>query len=291
VNRQASEGLALGIASALIGGGWQVATRLGATGDFAVTDIALLRYGVPALVLLPLLLRGPGLAPVNLRWRPLACLVIGAGLPFGLLAVGGSSLAPAAHMGVLMAGAMPLMAALLSWRFFGERPNRMRCIGLAAMTLGVALLGFGAFAQPRSGVWRGDILFLLAAALWAAYTLCFRRCGLTPWQGAAIVNAWSLLLLAPIVAWRGVTLFDAPQGALLTQLLWQGVLAGLLGLWTINACIARLGDARAAAFGALVPVVSAIGGVIWLDDALGATEMAAIALAAVGVWLASRGRA
>jgi len=40
----------------------------------------------------------------------------------------------------------------------------------------------------------------------------------------------------------------------------------VLGLWTFTAAIARLGPAGAAAFGAMVPVVTAVGAWAWLGE-------------------------
>jgi drug/metabolite transporter (DMT)-like permease len=71
------------------------------------------------------------------------------------------------------------------------------------------------------------------------------------------------------------------------QALWQGLLAGVLGLWTYSVAIARLGAAQAAAFGALAPVVSSLGGWVFLGDVLTVVEAAAVAAAVGGVALAS----
>jgi drug/metabolite transporter (DMT)-like permease len=285
-------GLLFGLASALIGGAWQVVTRHATTTTIAPADLALLRYCIPALVLLPLLWR-VGLLPRAVPRRLLFWMVLGAGLPFGLVAMTGTQFAPSAHMGVLMAGASPVIAALLAWLLWRDRPDGWRGAGLLLMAAGVALLGSKSLLGFGGGTWRGDALFLLAATLWAGYTLSFRRAGLTPWQGAAVVNAWSALLLLPWLLWHAaaggaeLSLLSAPARDVAWQALWQGVLAGLLGLWTFSVAIARLGAARAAAFGALVPVISALAGWWWLGDGLNAADVAAVTAAVLGVALAS----
>lgn len=292
IDRSRLLGLAMGVAAALIGGGWQVATRMATTAtQVAPADLVVLRYGIPALLLAPIIWR-LGLVPRGVSRRGLLLLWVGAGLPFGLLAIAGTRWAPPAHMGVLMAGASPLMAAALSWMLWRERVSGLRAVGLLLMSLAVLLLGARSLVGWSSQTWQGDLLFLAAAALWALYALTFRRLGLTPWQAAALVNGWSALAVLAWVLIRSLHGDDTGLGALplavlARQALWQGLLAGVLGLWTYSVAIARLGAAQAAAFGALAPVVSAIGGWIWLGDALTLLEGVAVAAAVAGVALAS----
>jgi drug/metabolite transporter (DMT)-like permease len=295
-NRSKLMGLLLGCAAALIGGSWQVLTRLATTSTTAMLnpiDLALLRYAIPALLLLPILRRG-GLWPRDVSKPALLFVLAGAGLPFGLVAMSGTRFAPAAHMGVLMAGASPLIAAVLAWVLWRERAGGWRALGLAAMAVGVGLLGARSIATidlSGAGTWRGDALFLLAAMLWAAYSLAFRRSGLAPWHCAALVSAWSTLLVLPLWIWsaahQGSSLNQVAPQTLLFNAVFQGLVAGLLGLWTISAAIVRLGATQAAAFGALAPVVSAVGGWWVLGDSLSALDGLAVAFAVVGVLLAS----
>jgi len=282
-------GLVAGVAAAVIGGSWQVATRHATTTTIGPTDLAILRYVIPALILLPVTAR-IGVWPARIPRRLLLAMLVGAGLPFGLVAMAGSRFAPAAHMGVLMAGASPLFATALAWWWWRDRPEGGRAAGLVLMALGVAVLGARAFSGGLPGAWRGDLLFLLAALLWALFTLSFRRSGLTPWQGAALVNTWAALALVPWLLWRGsIPLLGVPLRDVVLQAALQGLVAGLLGLWTYSVAITELGPARAASFGALAPVVSALGGYAWLGDALTLLDGVAVACAVLGVGMVSGG--
>ncbi|MDI1342300.1 DMT family transporter [Polaromonas sp.] len=286
MNRNLAVGLLAALAAALIGSGWQIASRHGVTTTLGPLEIAVLRYGVPAVVLLPLLLQ-TGLLPQGLPRRRLGVLVLGGGLPFGLMVLAGAQWAPAAHMGVFMAGSVPLFTALGARLVHGEHITGLRLAGLLLIGAGMAMFGASSLADAAQ-TWRGDLLFILAAMVWALYTLAFRGSGLTPWQGAAVINTWSSLLLLPVLlAFGAPRLLTAPWVDVAWQALGQGVIAGLLGLVTYMIAIARLGAAHASLSAALVPISTALGAAWLLGEPLGVSTLAASALVAGGVALAS----
>lgn len=259
-------GLAAGLAAASVGASWQVATRFGVTAVLPPIDLAILRYGVPALLLLPLLLRR-GLWPTaSPRWLA-APIVLGAGLPFGLVAMFGAGLAPVAHMGALLPGSMPIFTALMAAIFLGERQTPRRMLGFAAIVAGVLAITGDSLADMGASTWRGDLLFVAAGAIWSVYTVAYRRSGLDPWHSIALISLSSLVVAIPLRLWlAGATLPDVEFSAGLTQFVAQGLLAGLGGTWTFTLAIRHLGAARAALSGALVPVLSALGGAIMLGE-------------------------
>lgn len=246
----------------------------------------MLRYAIPALVLAPLWLRRSGW-PAGLSYRRCALLVLCGGLPFGLVVLAGAQWAPAAHMGIFVAGSLPVFTALGGWLVSGERPAPSRLLGLALIVAGMAAFGAAGW-RTVEGAWRGDLLFLLAALLWAVYTLAFRSSGLTPWQGAAVVNLGSALLLLPVLLVAGAPrLLSAPWSDVAWQALGQGVAAGLLGLVVYSVAIARLGPARAALSAALVPLLTAAGGACLLGEPVSGALLAAVLLVVPGVALGS----
>jgi drug/metabolite transporter (DMT)-like permease len=279
-------GIAAALAAALLGSAWQLLTRHGVTTTLGPIDIALLRYGIPALVLLPVL-RRVGLRPRSVSWLRLACLVAGGGLPFGLLVLAGAQFAPAAHMGIFMAGTTPVFAALAGLLLLGERVQGARWVGFAIIASGVAWLGLSQFSM-ESSAWRGDLLFVLASLVWAGYTIAFRGSGLSPFEGAAIINAWSLLALLFLLPWTGLPhLMTAPWQDVAVQALGQGVLAGLLGLPAYMVAVKHLGSTRAALSSALVPPLTALGAGLLLREPTGVAVWGASLVVACGVALAS----
>jgi len=273
------------LAAALIGSGWQIASRHGVITTLGPVELAVLRYAIPALVLAPLWLRHSGW-PAGLSRLRCALLVLCGGLPFGLVVLAGARWAPAAHMGIFVAGSLPVFTALGGWLVAGERPAPSRLAGLALIVAGMVVFGAAGW-RTVEGAWRGDLLFLLAALLWAVYTLAFRGSGLTPWQGAAVVNLGSALLLPMLLVAGAPRLLSAPWADVAWQALGQGVAAGLLGLVVYSVAIARLGAARAALSAALVPLLTAAGGAWLLGEPVSGASLGAVLLVVPGLALAS----
>jgi drug/metabolite transporter (DMT)-like permease len=202
--------------------------------------------------------------------------------------------APAAHVGALLPGTMPLFVALFSALFLGERLGRRRLAGFALILAGVAtiggvgLLSDAAAGAPFSQEWRGHLLFLTAAAMWAGFTLALRRSGIDAWHAAALVSAYSLAGFAPIyLLILESKLLDVPWPEVALQAGTQGVLSGLVALATYGIAVTRLGASRAAAIGALTPVVATLIAIPVLGELPDPPTLAGIAGVSLGVVLAS----
>ncbi|KIT16562.1 DMT family transporter [Jannaschia aquimarina] len=269
---------------------WQLATRWGVTTTLTPLDLALFRYGVPGLVLAPLLWRRGAVAPDRPLWLT-ALIVLGAGLPFGLLAMAGAQFAPAAHMGALLPGAMPLFVAALSALVLGERFGGLRLSGLALVVVAVLCITGGSLVGPLDGrTLIGDGLFILAGVIWAIYTVAFRRSGLDPWHGAAIICGWSTVVVVPLWGLSdGTGLTTAPLTDVLIQIAVQGGLAGLFGMVVFGIAVNRLGASATALSGAVVPAATAVGGWLLLGETVTTATIVGIALVVVGLALYARG--
>jgi len=98
--------------------------------------------------------------------------------------------------------------------------------------------------------------------------------------------AWSSACFLALIPFTGVKLFDLPPLLLTIQVV-QGIASGLIANFTFLFAVKRLGSAIAAASAALVPILAAIGGQIFLDEPLSTTKMIGIAIVVVGIVLAS----
>lgn len=274
-------GLALAVLAVVIWAAWLPATRLAIADGLGPLDIALLRYAVPAIVLAPVWWRA-GLLPRGVP-LPLLLAMLGWGAPFVMLVSAGMARASVAHTAALVPCTMPVIAAVAARVCYGERiPARRRAgIGLIAVAalcvLASVFAGGGATDLPTVG------LLLLASGGWAAYTVAYRRSGLTAMQGAGIVFAWSTLLMLPVAAIGGTGMGAVPLSSLAFHFLVQGVLTGLVATVAYGLAIDRLGTARASSFSVLVPVLATVLAFFWLGEAPSVLDGLALAIGTLGV--------
>jgi drug/metabolite transporter (DMT)-like permease len=280
-------GWAAALSTVFIGAGWQLATRHGASGSFLPLDLALLRYAVPALLLAPvwwgLLISQASVLPKRSALR-MGLVVNGAGLPFGLLVMTGARYAPVSHMAALLPGLMPLMVIAIASCMARQMPARRQLLAGAVVFAGVSLVSGMWTTAGSAQYWLGDALFVSATVLWSIYSLAFRGLGITGLQSAALISFWSALAVVPLWLWSADTqLLKVSASALAWQVAWQGVIAGTIGIATYGYAMRVLGPTRPAVVGALVPVVSSIGGVWLLGETMSTAAWCGVALVTVGI--------
>lgn len=282
-------GVGFGLVVVLMWASWVVATRFAVTTRLSPFDVAFIRYLVATTVLSPVLFRH-GLAFRTLGFGRTAMLVCGAGLPFMLISSTGMSFAPASSTGAVMIGTMPLFVALLSAFFDGEQFSVVRKVGFVCVVIGVACITSQGLSHLQSGAWRGYPFFLLAACLWAGYTIVFRRAGIGAWHAAALISFYSLILVAPIYfLFLGSHLRTASTTDILLQAGMQGIVSAVAGLYFYGQAIRRIGASRAAVITSLTPVAAALLGVALLDELPSALAWVGIVCVSSGVALASGG--
>ncbi|MGH6861957.1 MAG: DMT family transporter [Phyllobacterium sp.] len=264
---------------------WIIATRHSAGTQLGTIDLGLLRYGLPALVLAPVWWR-TGLLPRTASPVLLLIMVCGAGVVFFQITAFAIHSTPAAAVGVLLCGSMPLAAAMMGIVLFGERPDFTHWLGLAAIVTGLAILLVVALAGHDIAL-VNFLLLPVGGLLWAGYTHAFKRSGLSALQGAALIAAWSFLAHGLLAVLFGSSILVVPPREIGLQILGQGVLSGLASTLAYGFAVRSLGGSRAAAYGALAPVLAALGGAIFLDEPVGVWEITAAVVTGLGVALAS----
>ncbi|OSQ44436.1 DMT family transporter [Thalassospira sp. MCCC 1A01428] len=280
-------GIICAIVTVTIWASWVVATRYAVTTRFTAVDIGLIRFVVPFLVLAPVWLKR-GIWPRGLPVIPGLLIVGGSGVTYSLVVATALKFAPASHVGTLLPGIMSIWAVLIGVAVFGEKPGLIRWVGYGVIAVGIAIL---TALQPgeadQASVIIGYVLLVGAALMWACYTHALRRSGLTAIDAAAFTGFWSFVSFAVIALFTGTTIADAPINDLLVQLLFQGVLSGVVAVVTYGIAVRNIGSTGAAAFGALTPAFAALGGVFLLGELGSISLILAVALVIAGVMIAS----
>jgi len=275
-----------GLVTVVIWAFWMVGTRHAVTHDLPPAAVGIVRFAVPALLLAPAAWQ-KGFWPKDLPLRTKLGLLC-SGAPFFLIVATGMESAPAADIGPLLPGTMPLFVAAIGYLAFGDALGRMRLLGFAMILLAVLCVAGASLLGTGSGAWRGHLLLLSGACLWGIYTHAYKRSRLTALQAAGLVGLWSLVLLLPL---GGPALVraagDGLAGAILVQAVLQGFLSGVVGLVLYGYAIDRLGPSRAAALSPLGPVLAAILAIPLLGEMPSFNAILGIAFATIGVLLAS----
>lgn len=278
-------GYAGAVVTVLIWATWVLATRHTAATPLGTVDIGLIRYGVPAILLAPIWLK-TGLLPKGVPLKLVVVMVAGAGALFFQVTAAALHVTPAAPGGILLGGSMPLATAIIGIVLFGERPDRLRLAGLAAIVAGVVIL-LAASMQKSGMTITGFLLLPLGAVLWAGFTHAFRRSGLSALEGAALIAAWSFLIHLGLAAIYGTHLAEASLSDLALQVTSQGILSGLIATFAYGTAIRALGGSQAAAFTAITPVLATLGGTVFLGESFGAAEITAALVVGAGVVLST----
>lgn len=216
-------------------------------------------------------------------------LCVPLGTAFVLLVALGLQLTSAAQAATVVPTLMPVFAGALAWIFLKERQGWPRCLGYAAIIVGLASM-IASHADAIGGVNKvGIAALVLAAAMWAVYTLLFRRSTLTPVQSAALICMWSTLLFLPVYILCGLSRLGLASAAeIALQVFYQGVLMSGVAIVSFNRSVALLGSSAAAAIIALIPVVASMAAIPALGELPSNTECLAIAAVIGGVLLAAR---
>lgn len=277
-------GLIAGLSAAAIWGAYLALSRVGVAAGLDGFDIAALRYLVAGPVMLTILLiRRDGARP---RMTAIQAITVSLllGPPFVLLSVGGYAFAPLAHGSVLVPASLTLGGLSLSRLVLKEKLGSQRMIGVGVILAGLALIvGWG--AGPFGTAIAGDAMFVLAGFLWAAFATLQQRWQLPAMDVTAMVGFAGLIALVPgYLIFRGPdALTSLPPEMLVTQLIVQGLLSGVIAMIAFATSVSLLGAARAATFPALVPGFALLIGLPLTGEAL--SMLQAFGLLALGLGL------
>jgi len=301
-------GLASAVITVFIWTGFIVIARASASRGLLPMDIALARILGASVILLPWawwLMRPArlagekvgslwGLSPLPLRQTAQTGFL--GGLLFAILAYTGFFYAPASHASVLMPGSLPLWTTLLAWLFLREKVASTRAVGLGLIVMGDVLVGGASLLMAFDGgeVWKGDLLFMIAAMCWASYSVLVRSQGFDAVRATMAITAFAFVGFVPLFALLvGLQILPtqlhlAPWSEILFQVVFQGMGSVVISGITFTHMVRYYGPVRSTMITALVPGLSALGAVWFLGEPMHWNLLAGLALVTGGILLGVR---
>jgi drug/metabolite transporter (DMT)-like permease len=274
-------GLAAGLLVLFIFAGTLIVSRVGAINTLTIYDVVALRFGIAALCVAPFWAR---MRWTNLTWRRAFTLATMGGAVFALFLLGGFVFAPVADGGIVVNGAMPVFAALMSWSIFGEGLGRWRAAGIVLIVVGVAATGWDALEFGAPGQWRGHLLFLGAAACNAGFLTAVRGWRINALDSLAVVMGMNALIYLPIwLLFLPSTLMQAPWQEIALQGIYQGVIAAFIAGFMIAFAARTLGATRQAAIMSAAPSLALLMAIPLLGEIPSWISVAGVAIVTAGI--------
>jgi drug/metabolite transporter (DMT)-like permease len=267
-----------------------VATKL-ALAEMAPFTLALARFLLGSLVLLPLAWAEHRRSGLDLAWHSLAL----AGLLGGFLYFALQNLAlvyTTASKASLITAAVPAFTGLMSSAMLREKMGFGRLFGITASIVGVGvIIASGQGALSEGGETGGDLLMIGSALAWAAYTVHAKamesRVG--PSVAAAASVGFGAIFMIPLAGYEAaIRLPSMPTTAALLAVVYLGLVASAVPFLLWNYALAKVDASEASVYVNLVPVVTVVSAALMLGETVEPTQLLGGALVLGGVWSASK---
>lgn len=189
----------------------------------------------------------------------------------------------------VLVGLGPVFALVFSAVLGIERVRRVQWIGVVCAMLGVTVFVGDSLSGASPAV--GDLLSIAAAAIFAMYTLATRPIVKT--YGSPVVTAWSALI--GLLASLPITLspsihkdWSTLEGRAWFALFYSAAMSMLVAYTIWGWAIERKGVSRTVPYLYLVPLLTGILAIIFLDEQFGMLKVVGALLVLLGVGLARR---
>jgi drug/metabolite transporter (DMT)-like permease len=286
-------GIALAIAATLIWSGNFIVAR-GVNGKILPVSLAYYRWLTAALVMAPFAFTAfkKEITAIAKSWKYLLLISLTGIAFFNTFIYIAGRYVPAINLALIATTSSPVMSAILAAIFLKEKMSWLSITGLLICICGIVLL-------LSKGSWdtlmnfrfsKGDWWTLLAALMFAVYNIMAKRkpAGISPPAFLFTIFALGTLMLLPAFAWQAT---HAPAPAWNSNLVWVilylGIGASVIAYLCWNAAIKRLGAARTALFGNLIPIFSTLEAVMILKEDIRPIHIASGLLVISGLIIAN----
>ncbi|GLS91847.1 hypothetical protein GCM10007916_29170 [Psychromonas marina] len=271
-------GLLAGLAVVMIWSGWIIVSKWGLSRALTVWDVTGIRFATAGSIVLlyAIIARHPLKSiftlPVIICSLCCGVLYVGAGL-IGLL------MSDAANTGVIINGTLPILCAAILFIWKKVRLNRPQYLGVLLILVANTLL-----FTSSGGATLAALLWLLVAAFFLAfYSISMKVWGInlkTIMISVPVINA---LFFTPIWFFLPSNLASAPVNEILLQGFYQGIVVSICALFFMTYSINKLGAVSASTVMALVPIMSALLAMLFLEQQITFQVGISIVICSIGI--------
>jgi drug/metabolite transporter (DMT)-like permease len=280
-------GVVYGLFGSCIWGSYMAISSQGIADGFSAEDLAFLRFLISGLLLLPLLVLSNAFHKVG--WRRSVALTLVAGPLFAILALHGFSYAPLIHGTVIQALALILSCLFIALLGCRQKPQFNYLAGLLVLFIGLAAIAWPLLpsAESNDTLWLGDLLFIIAGAIWAVFLTLIWYWRIDALEATVVVAVLSALLYCPLyLMLHGplrLSMLDFDQ--VVEQVLFQGLLSGVLASYAFSKSVQYLGVGKAALFPAFSPAVTMLLGILLFHQVPVLSQWLGFTVVTVGLFL------
>jgi len=282
-------GIACGAGAALFWAAGFVAARHGIAAGFSPADIVFHRFVWAGLVFLPFVARA-GLRDLGgLGWAKGVALTLVGGPPLAFLSYAGFLFVPLAHGGVIQPSCAALGGLVLATLVLKEKLPTSRAAGALVIVAGLAVIGADALATIGTHGLIGDLSFVTAGLMFAAFATLLRLWRIAPMRAVAVTSVVSLVDAA--IQWLAFSFERMIAMGLtenLVQFAVQGIFAGAAATYLFTRSVVLLGGGRAAVFPSLVPGFTLLIGFLTLGEVPSLAQLAGFAIVLAGFRLTQK---
>jgi len=255
-----------------------------------VFALAMLRFAIAALAMLPWTLPRPDERPLDRHDRRLLFLQSFFGnFLFSICMLYGMTRSSATAAGVILS-TLPATVAVGSRLLLKERLSARALAAVLLAVGGMALLQLSrpGGAPPAASSWAGNALLFASVCCEALYVIIGKRLAVvrSPLRVSAMINLWGLALMLPPGLWqlRHVDL-AALAPATWALLVFYALAASLFAVWLWMSGLRTVPAGQAGVFTVALPIATTIVAVALLGEDFMLREAAALALAIGGIVL------
>lgn len=262
--------------------------------------LAWLRFGIGGLAMLRWIRKPTAEPPMSWRTRKLVFFESFLGnFLFTICMIYGVTMTSAVSAGVIMS-TIPAMIALMSWFFLKERigPRLWAAVACGALGIGLVALAKGdnasgqfmAQAGTQSRAWLGNLLIFGAVLCEGSYAVIGKKLTavLSPKRISAVINLWGFVLTTPMGVYLALDFdFAAVDARIWLLLLFYGLAASVWTVWLWMTGLKSVPASRAGVFTVMLPVSTALTGVLALGETLTPIHAISFVIALAGLLLAT----